>query len=303
MRKTCLLLGLVLAATTAAAADRSRPTMPGNFRVVSKTAYTVTLAWTPSTDNSGNLNYHLWGAYGVPGIVLPRTATSYTYTGLFPSNTYTFGIYAKDPAGNNSGQANLSGIRLPADTSAPTTAPLLSINEAGANYAIVSWTPAQDDGPHLSTQIFLNGAPYAAVGRGVTTATLRLLEPATTYSLSARATDFSNNRGPLGAPINLTTPPPNPNDTAAPTRPLNIHASGTGDGSTETHLSWSQSTDDFDAAAHIRYDVYANGILQDIRFGSGRSIFYSEFGQNLIEVTATDTSGNTSVAASTTITF
>ena len=277
--------------------------MPGNLRVVAKTAYSVTLAWNPSTDNSGTFNYHLWGAYGVPAVVLPRTATSYTYTGLFPSNTYTFGIYAKDAAGNNSSQANLSGIRLPRDTAPPTTAPLVAVAEAGANYAIVSWTPAQDDGPHLSTQIFLNGEFYAGVGRGVTSVTLRFLEPATTYSLSARAVDFSNNEGPIGSPINLTTPPRNPNDTAPPTTPVIFNVSGTGDGSTETHLSWSQSSDNFDASAHIRYDVRVNGVLQDIRFGSGNSLFYSEFGPNLIEVTATDTSGNTSAAASTTITF
>jgi hypothetical protein len=300
---TGLMLVLGLGSAAAFAADRSKPTMPGNLRVVGKTAYTVTLAWNPSTDNSGNFNYHLWGAYGVPAVVLPRTATSYTYTGLFPGNTYTFGIYAKDAAGNNSSQANLSGIRLPRDTTPPSTAPLVSVNEAGANYAIVSWIPAQDDGPHLSTQIFLNGAYYAGVGRGVTSITLRFLQPATAYSLSARAVDFGNNAGPIGAPINLTTPPPNPNDTAPPTKPVILHASGTGDGSTETHLSWSLATDNFDASPHIRYDVYANGVLQDVRFGSGTSIFYSELGSNLIEVTATDTSGNTSAAASTTITF
>jgi hypothetical protein len=132
---------------------------------------------------------------------------------------------------------------------------------------------------------------------------LRFLEPATTYSLSARAVDFGNNRGPIGAPINLTTPPPNPIDTSSPTTPAIIDASGTGDGSTETHLSWSQSADNFDTSVNIRYDVYVNGVLQDVRFGSGRSIFYSEFGANLIEVTATDTSGNISPVASTTITF
>ena len=285
-----------LSTVDSAGVDRSKPTMPGNFRVVSKTAYTVTLAWSPSTDNSGNFNYHLWGAYGVgPTRILPKTATSYTFTALFPGNTYTFGIYAKDAAGNVSAQANLSGIRLPSDTTPPTTAPIVSINEVGANYAIVSWIPAQDDGPHLSTQIYLDGVFAGGVGRGVTNVTLRFLQPATSYSLTARAIDFSNNAGPFSDPINLTTPPPNPADVTAPTAPTNVDADTFGDGSAEIRLTWSQSTDDFDAQKHIRYDIYINGILNDIAFGSGgpRSI-YGEFGDNIIEVFAIDTAGNVS---------
>jgi hypothetical protein len=69
-------------------------------------------------------------------------------------------------------------------------------------------------------------------------------------------------------------------------------------------LSWTQSTDDFDAQSNIRYDVYLNGVLQDVLFGSGvvRSV-YGEFGENLIEVFATDTAGNTSAPAPVTIFF
>ena len=279
--------------------------MPGNFRVTAKTAYTVTLAWDPAPANSGDFNYYLWGAYNVgPTVVLPKTATSYTFKALYPGNTYTFGIYAKNAAGKVSAQANLSGIRLPSDTTPPTTAPILHIDEVGANYAKISWIPAQDDGPHLSTQLYVNGAAAGSVGRGVTNATLRFLQPNTTYSLTARSWDFSNNVSPLSDPIPLTTPPTNPNDTTPPTTPANLTAYGTGDGSTETHISWSQSSDDFDAQANIRYDVYANGVLVDIFFGSGgESIVYVEFGNNLIEVTATDTAGNVSEPAVTFVSF
>jgi hypothetical protein len=150
----------------------------------------------------------------------------------------------------------------------------------------------------------LNGAFYVGVGRGITNATLRFLQPNTTYSLTARAIDFGNNAGPFSDPIPLVTLPPNSNDTTPPTTPANLYASGTGDGSTETHITWSQSTDDFDAQSNIRYDVYANGVLQDTLFGSGgESIIYVEFGENLIEVTATDTAGNTSAPVTFTIFF
>ena len=46
------------------------------------------------------------------------------------------------------------------------------------------------------------------------------------------------------------------------------------------------------------------GIWNDVFFGSGAPIIvYAEFGQNLIEVFATDTAGNTSAPATPTIFF
>jgi hypothetical protein len=297
-----LVLTMVLGPSTASA---RRPPAPENFRVLARTAYTVTLAWNPAPANAGDFNYHLWGAYNVgPTVILPKTTTTYTFTALYPGNTYTFGIFAKNAAGQTSTQANVNGIRLPNDTTPPTTAPIVSIDEVGSNYANISWIPAQDDGPHLSTQIYLNGAFYYGVGRGITTATLRFLQPGTTYNLTARAIDFGNNAGPFSNPMALVTLPANPNDTTPPTTPANLYASGTGDGSTETHISWTQSTDAFDVQSNIRYDVYVNGVFQEARFGSGgESIVYAEFGENLIEVTATDTAGNTSASATFTIFF
>jgi len=297
-----LVLIMVLGPATASA---RRPPTPEGFRVAGKTAYTVTLAWNPAPANSGDFNYHLWGAYNVgPTVILPKTTTSYTFTALYPGNSYTFGIYAKNAAGQTSAQVTVSGVVLPPDTTPPTTAPIVSIDEVGSNYAKLSWIPAQDDGPHLSTQIYLNGVFYYGVGRGITNATLRFLQPGTTYRLTARAVDFGNNAGPFSDPIALVTLPANPNDTTPPTTPATLYASGTGDGSTETHVSWTQSTDDFDAQSNIRYDVYVNGVFQDVLFGSGgESIVYAEFGENLIEVTATDTAGNTSAPATFTIFF
>src|SRR5262245_45345930 len=71
-----------------------------------------------------------------------------------------------------------------------------------------------------------------------------------------------------------------------------------GDRSTEIDLRWTQSTDDFDAQSNIRYDVYVNGVLKDTVFGSGGpSIFFGLWGENLVEVFATDTAGNTSEPA------
>jgi hypothetical protein len=299
-----LVLTMVLGPSTASAGKGSG-SAPRNFRVAAKTAYTVTLAWDAPTSNSGDFNYHIWGAYNVgPTVILPKTAISYTFTALYPGNSYTFGIYTKSANGNASAQATLNGIRLPSDTTPPTTAPVISIDEVGANYANISWIPAQDDGPHLSTQNYLNGTFHFGVARGITNATLRFLRPDTTYSLTARAIDFGYNVGPFSDPIALTTAPANPNDHTPPNTPAGVSAYGFGDGSTEMQIQWAQSSDDFNAQSNLRYDVYLNGVLEDVRFGSsGPVIAYGQFGENTIEVFASDTSGNRSEPATTTISF
>src|SRR5262245_27783372 len=99
---TVVVLMMVLGSSTASA---GRPPTPAHFRVTSTTAYTVTLAWDPAPPHSGDFNYYLWGAYNVgPTVILPRTATGYTFTALFPGNTYTFGIYARTADGPNPSQ-------------------------------------------------------------------------------------------------------------------------------------------------------------------------------------------------------
>jgi chitodextrinase len=299
-----LLFTMVLGVSPVSAArDRTPPTRPGNFRVTAKTAYSVTVAWNPSTDNSGNFTYHLSGAYGVTAVVLPKTATSHTFTGLYPGNDYWFFIYAKDAAGNASGQANLATKTL-LDTTPPSTAPVVSVTEVGSTYAKLSWTPAQDDGPYQFYEVWMNGSQHSSTGKNITSTTLQFLEPATTYSVQVRAYDYGNNRSPFSEPVSVTTLPTNPDDTTPPTTPTDLREDHYDGSDTEIHLWWTQSTDDVDPQSNIRYDVYVNGVLQDILFGSGgMSIVYGEQGENLIEVIATDTAGNSSAPATITVTF
>src|SRR5262245_18673137 len=97
-----LLLFLTLGLSAAwAARDNVPPTKPTNFRETAKTAYSLSLAWGPSTDKSGNFVYILANtANSSLRVTLPMTATSFTFnTGLFPNRSYTFIIQAVDAAG------------------------------------------------------------------------------------------------------------------------------------------------------------------------------------------------------------
>ena len=50
-------LWLSMAHSASAAADRTRPTTPTNLRLTAITPNSVSLAWNPSTDNSGSFTY------------------------------------------------------------------------------------------------------------------------------------------------------------------------------------------------------------------------------------------------------
>jgi hypothetical protein len=311
-----LTLTLALASSTALAAKKpgggggggttnttTKPPTPTNFRVTAKTAYTISVAWD-SVTSSTDFSFHLSGAYHVTPAILPSTARSHTFTALGPGNDYWLFIYTKDSAGNAGGQANLGPIVLPLDTTPPWTAPVVSLGEIGANYAHLSWTRAEDDGPyHYSYELWIDGSLLyrSDYPRDVTSTVLRYLQPATTYAVQIRTIDIGGNPSPISAPVSLTTLPANPNDTTPPTVPANVFAYSFGD--LEMQLQWTQSIDDFDAQANIRYDVYVNGRYEDVVFGSGgpRVIYGTAMGHNLIEVFATDTAGNRSAAGTFTI--
>jgi chitodextrinase len=297
---TAMVFIMVLSASTVSA--RRLPT-PENFRVTAQTAYTVTVAWSPPRNNSGDFNYYLSGAYGVTPAVLPKIATSHTFTRLHSGNQYWLFIYARDAGGNTSETASAS-TRTLLDTTPPSTGPVITVTEIGSNYVSLSLTPAQDDCPFLSYQISVNGDPYTAPSPNLST-TLRFLQPNTTYTLTARGRDEGHFWSPFSDPLTVTTLPPNPSDHSPPNTPANLSAYGFGDGSTEMQIQWTQSTDDFDAQSNIRYDVYLNGVLEDVRFGSGGPIIgvYGVLGENTIEVIASDTAGNASPPATFTIFF
>ena len=134
-------------------------------------------------------------------------------------------------------------------------------------------------------------------------ATLRLLQPSTTYSLDCPGPSMRDNTGHRSAlPFPSTTLPPNPNDHTPPTTPANLSAYGFGDGAPRCKSRGPNPPTISMPNPIIRYDVYLNGVLEEVRFGSGGPVTaYGVFGENTIEVIATDTAGNASPPATTTI--
>jgi chitodextrinase len=283
---------------SAVSRDRTAPSAPSNLRITGSTASSVSLAWNASTDNSGTFSYRVRNSWGFQATA-SQTQTSFIWTSnLIGGQTYSFYVYAIDAAGNRSRDSNTVTITLPRDTVPPTT-PAIVVTDIGPTHISLAWA-STGGGPTLRYWIFKDGQ-LDRQPTPDTSGTFYLLEPETTHTFAVQARDGTN-ASLLSPPVTVSTEPINPNDTTPPTMPTNFRQSHY-QGESEVSLSWGQSTDDLDPQTIIRYDVYVNGVLDDIKVGSGRSTVYVVEGLNTITLVAVDTAGNESPETSITFFF
>lgn len=97
-----------------AGGDETAPTVPGSLTATSRTASTISLSWSGSSDDVGVAGYSIYRN----GTRIANTAsTSYKVSSLSCGTSYKLGVAAYDAAGNRSPQATLT-----ASTSACTKA-------------------------------------------------------------------------------------------------------------------------------------------------------------------------------------
>lgn len=115
--------------------DTQAPTAPGNLHVMgTPTSSSVTLMWSPSTDNVGVTGYKIYRGTTLAGTV-SGTTTEYTVSGLSASTSYTFTVRAIDAAGNESAASN----SVSATTAAPPAAQPWAPNVAYTAGTLVSY--------------------------------------------------------------------------------------------------------------------------------------------------------------------
>ncbi len=277
--------------------DRTPPTAPTDLVVTATTEHSVSLAWGPSTDNSGRFSYLICCAGST--VTVSQTETSHTLEGLQSGKTYTLRVYAKDAAGNLSQSSNSVTVTLPGEIAAPTK-PVVEVLDVGPTHASLTWA-STDDGSTIWYSIFIDEQAVATVSSrtGMFTCASVLVptycvpvDQETTYKFTVRARDVDGNLSPVSDPIFVTTDPADPNDQTPPTEPMNVTAEDIGG---FLILTWDPSTDDLAPQSLIRYDVYVNGELRAVVVGSTTVEVESEFGVNDIEVIAVDTADNESV--------
>ncbi|MWC30716.1 basic secretory protein-like protein [Paenibacillus sp. MMS18-CY102] len=81
--------------------DHDAPSVPAGLTVAGKTATSITLSWTPSTDNLNVAGYDIYRDNVKVGTA--SSGTTYIVSGLSEATAYTFFVKAVDTAGNVSG--------------------------------------------------------------------------------------------------------------------------------------------------------------------------------------------------------
>ena len=286
------MLALVLVSSAAwAAQDRKAPTTPTNLRVTGLTPYSATLAWDPSSDNSGSFSYIICCA-NVSSQTVGQQFTSVRYTaGLEANRSFTLRIVARDAAGNDSKYSNSVTFTTPRDQTPPTQ-PLVSVTAVGPTHVSLAWSSVEE-GP-VWYSVFRDSTPVLYAVRD-TAGVIPLLQPETTYSFTVRASDFANNVSPLSdAAAAATTAAPN--DTTPPTTPPNFYGQNWG---CEVELDWDESQDDTAEPFAIQYEIFVNGVLDHtLTLRYTKTIVYGTFNDvNEFSVVAVDTAGNRSAPA------
>lgn len=270
--------------------DRIPPTAPTNLVVTATTPQSVSLAWGPSTDNSGSFNYVICCGKGT--VTVGQTVTSHTLEGLASGATYVIRVYARDGAGNLSSPSNAVTVTLPGD--AAPTKPVVTVQDVGPTHVSLTWR-STDNGSIWYT-IFLDG--QAILTTNSTSGIIAPLEQETTYTITVQARDAQGNLSPVSDAVVVTTDPPNPNDHTPPTPPTNVTADGNiGD----VVVRWNASIDDFTPQSLIRYNVYLNGELSTVVVGNPSAVVHLDIGVNVITVIAVDEADNESQPGTVTV--
>ena len=287
----------VVSAQSSRIRDRIPPTAPTDLVVTATTEHSVSLAWGPSTDNSGRFNYIICCAGST--VTVSQTVTSHTLEGLQSGKTYILRVYAKDAAGNLSPSSNSVTVTLPGELAAPTK-PVVELLDVGPTHASLTWS-STDDGSTIWYSIYIDGQTVSTLNSKTGTFTCAdvfvstgcvPLNQETTYTFTVRARDVDGNWSPFSEPLFVTTEAANPADHTPPTQPANITAEDIGG---HVFLRWDPSTDDFAPQSFIRYDVYVNGELRAVVVGETIAEIEINPGVSTITIIAVDTADNESV--------
>jgi YD repeat-containing protein len=131
------------------ATDTQPPTVPGALVVNATSGSDALLQWWASIDANGIDGYRVERCVGVSCTDFAQLATPvgalYVDTSTQPLLTYRYRVRAADSAGNLSGYSNIVNIAILADTIAPTTPGLLTIQVTEAHKLGLTWTASTDN--------------------------------------------------------------------------------------------------------------------------------------------------------------
>ncbi|SHF11059.1 glycoside hydrolase family 18 chitinase [Streptoalloteichus hindustanus] len=187
--------------------DTEPPTVPTNLAVTGTTSTSVSLSWSPSTDNVGVTVYEVVRNGTVTGA---SKSTQYSETGLTPNTEYSYQVRALDAKGNRSELSTAVTARTrpgdgPGDTEPPSVPTNLKVTAATSDSVSLSWTASTDNVGVTLYEIVRNGAK-TGVSKG-TEYRESGLTPDTEYSYQVRALDARGNQSALSTAVTARTQP------------------------------------------------------------------------------------------------
>ncbi|MGP3983316.1 glycosyl hydrolase family 18 protein [Streptomyces sp. KR80] len=186
------------------------------------------------------------------------TVTPAYYNSTVPANgstePYSYWFVASGPIAEPTG-CLINGDKCDGSPAKPPAAPTgVTVTDTTARTVSLKWSAsAAGDHPVASYEVLRSGTVVSETA--TTSATVRDLTPATSYSFTVRAKDTRGNLGEPSAPVTATTVDP-ATDTVPPTAPGNLRA--TAKTSSTVSLAWNAATDNNRVAG---YDVYRGSTL------------------------------------------
>ena len=202
---------------TSACADTQAPTAPTNVQPSSRTATSIGLGWSASSDNVGVASYGLYKA-GV--LVSTSTTTSGVFSGLACNTNHTLAVDAVDAAGNRSAKTTLMVATTACpDTTAPSAPTGLSVSGATQTGLTLGWSAATDNVAVTGYDLYRQGTKVgSATG---TSYVFGNLSCGTSYSLGVVAFDAAGNRSSQATATSSTSAcsAPSPQPPSGPAYP------------------------------------------------------------------------------------
>jgi hypothetical protein len=195
---------------------------PVNFRVVSMTGATVTLAWDMPASGPAPEAFQLEGGLA-PGAVLGALPIGVTRSVTFALPSAPLYLRMRTIAGGvTSGASNevLAYVNVPA----PPSAPASLLGTAAGGSLFLAWTPTFGGGAPTGAVLEVTGAVNAALPLGAADTFTFAGVPAGTYTFNVRQTNAAGASAPSN-PVTLTFPA---GCTAAPGVPQRLVAANAG---------------------------------------------------------------------------
>jgi hypothetical protein len=192
-----------------AAADTQAPSAPANLRIQNLSFTSVTLAWSPSADDSGWVMYEVEASAQSRSLLrFGSTGPSKTVTGLRPGLTYTASVVAVDGSRNTSAPVSIL-FTTPVDSAPPTTPTFLRAVTANGVVDSISWGASSDSS---AVRYVLRSSGNRIFGTSKTSVTvselldLCVVVPGSTHTLTVEALDAHNNVSGRSSPVTVTFP-------------------------------------------------------------------------------------------------